>query len=221
VPKKDPIRRDFFVHAFREEDLPPSIRVQFIVRDTDVDAPLEPRPIEFVLLIEAKQKGFQTTWQIPPPTKYQNKLKMFEEEAERLLTLRISWLEILRDLVGLVESTAIELGWRTKRIPKEIKDSDIGDYEASSLLMQYEIVRILLEPIGRSGSDLEGVADLYMLPAYDDVVSLYYNGNKWHIHQVTSREGTATSGTTSTSVSWPLSKADLRRVLEEMKNNAG
>ena len=28
----------------------------------------------------------------------------------------------------------------------------------------------------------EGVIDLYLMPAYDDIASIYYSGDRWNLH---------------------------------------
>lgn len=91
------------------------------------------------------------------------------EEPEKL---RDEWLSRLCALVDMVESWARELGWASRRIEKEMKDSEIGGYLAPALLIQKETSRVLLEPIARSAPAADGIVDLYLMPAYDDVASL-------------------------------------------------
>ena len=47
--------------------------------------------------------------------------------------------------------------------------------------MQEGTVRIILEPIARSTPGAEGVVDLYLMPAYDDVATLFYEDG-WKLH---------------------------------------
>ena len=65
----------------------------------------------------------------------------------------------------------------------------------------------------------EGLADLYLMPGYDDIASIYYYGNKWHLHYLA--PGSKTVASIRESEAKPLSKANLKRVLEEMKKHAG
>ena len=39
-----------------------------------------------------------------------------------------------------------------------------------------------MEPVARSSPGIEGLVDLYLLPAYDDIASLYHYSGKWHVH---------------------------------------
>jgi hypothetical protein len=99
-----------------------------------------------------------------------------------------------------------------------MEDSEIGTYKAPALLLQKDLVRILLEPIARSAPGTEGVVDLYLMPAYDDIASLYFYDGDWQLHYMS-----PTSPTVSTirdAEHRPLTKDTLRSVLDEMSNNA-
>ena len=74
-------------------------------------------------------------------------------------------------------------------------------------------------PIARAAPGADGVVDLYLMPAYDDIASLYYYGNRWHIHYMA--EDAAVVAKRRDGQSRPLSKASLRKVLEELKSHAG
>src|SRR5262245_30172704 len=88
--------------------------------------------------------------------------------------LRDEWLSRLSDLTNLVRGWAEELDWSTPVISKRMKDSVLGPYEATALLMQKETTRVLLDPVARFAPGADGVVDLYLMPAYDDIASLYY-----------------------------------------------
>ena len=64
--------------------------------------------------------------------------------------LREEWLERMSILMESVEKWAEELGWATRRIEKEIDDSEIGRHRVPALLLQQETTRMLLDPIARS-----------------------------------------------------------------------
>ena len=102
------------------------------------------------------------------------------------------WLVTLSSLVDQVETWAKAAGWATRRIEKSMRDREIGDYRAPAVMMQDDFVRILLEPLGHSsarGSD--GLADIYRMPAYDDVARLYHDDLGWHIFGVSPFPATA------------------------------
>lgn len=132
--------------------------------------------------------------------------------------LRDEWLTRLSDLIQTVRTWAGTLGWSTRQIEVTLTDSQIGKYKAPALLLQDDAIRILVEPIARSAPGTEGVVDLYLMPAYDDIASLYHYDHDWHVHY--KFPGTPTEATLRDSEAKPLSQETLREVLEAMKQNA-
>ena len=143
----------------------------------------------------------------------------FDDDARRRVRILHPWLKLLDGLIDMVKRWADELGWSTKVIPKPMSDSEVGDYRAPALLLQEGVTRILLEPIARSAPGAQGVADLYLMPAYDDIATLYYYDGKWHVHYA-KPTGLAVASTRE-GESRPLTKASLRDVLAEMTSHAG
>jgi hypothetical protein len=132
--------------------------------------------------------------------------------------LRDDWLTQLRDLINDVQRCAEASGWSTRQIEKNMEDSEIGKYQAPALLLQMDATRLLLEPIARSAPGAEGVVDLYLMPAYDDIASLYFYDGQWHVHYMFA-EMANVAAVRDTSAK-PLSDESLREVLDEMKKNA-
>jgi hypothetical protein len=129
-----------------------------------------------------------------------------------------NWLKRLSALIGDVEVWAGEIGWATKRLDVSLSDSHLGKYKAPALLMQDDGVRLLLEPIARTAPGAEGVVDLYLMPAYDDIASLYFYDNSWHVHYISPKSPTVARIRDADGK--PLSLDSLREVLEAMKENA-
>lgn len=147
-----------------------------------------------------------------------NEVRMFMSAIPHANQLRDEWLRRLSDLIERVQAWAHALGWSTRRIEVILTDSQIGKYKAPALLLQEDVIRILLEPIGRSAPGAEGVVDLYLMPAYDDIASLYFYDNDWHIHYMF--PGSPTVADIRDAQAKPLSHDTLREVLEAMKHNA-
>ena len=132
--------------------------------------------------------------------------------------LRTEWLDKLDTLLRAVDVWVQELGWSTRRIEKAMEDSEIGPYRAPALLMQQDAVRILLDPIARIAQGAEGVVDLYLLPAYDDIASIFYANGRWQLeHQLANQPA---MDTTPDVASKPLSKEVLAAAIEAMKASA-
>lgn len=132
--------------------------------------------------------------------------------------LKNSWLERLRSLVDSVETWARALDWSTRRIEKKMEDTEIGVYRAPALIMQKETTRVLLEPVARSTLGADGVVDLYLMPAYDDIASLYYFDGEWKLHYMFPASKNAASIDQTESLEF--TKESFNRVLEEMIQNA-
>ncbi len=200
------------------EDVPEQIFVSFVTRRSPRDKESSKRPghaAEFVARVLRDGDKIRVVWDNPPPAKVRREL---HEEALRRMAARIAWIDRVTELVLLVQRYADELGWATKRINKRMEDSYLANYEADALLLQKETTRVLLEPAGSSAPGAEGVVDLYLLPGYDDIATLYYYDDGWHLHYPT-RGAPATAGDREPEAK-PLSKAALRKVLEEMTKNA-
>ena len=132
--------------------------------------------------------------------------------------LRAEWLEHLSSLTELVGSWAAELDWSTRQIEKKMKDSRLGSYAAPALIMQKGTTRVLLDPIARFAPGSDGVVDLYLMPAYDDIASLYLVNGKWQLHYMF--PGSPVAATIRDAESVPLSKEALSQVLDEMSEDA-
>jgi hypothetical protein len=131
---------------------------------------------------------------------------------------RSIWIEKVKKLVAEVEPWVKELGWQTRRINKRLDDSEIGRHRVPALLMQEGTTQVLLEPVGRSASGIEGVVDLYILPAYDDIATLYFYDGGWNIHYYF--EATPVAGAVREAPGIPLTKDALKRVLDKMQADA-
>jgi hypothetical protein len=132
--------------------------------------------------------------------------------------LRDAWQKRLSRLVDDVRLWAEESDWSTRLISKKMNDSRLGRYEAPALLMQKETTRILLDPIARFVPGAEGVVDLYLMPAYDDIATLIDLEGRWHLLYTPPPEGVLP--TVEEAEPQPLTKAVLIQVLDEMMAHA-
>jgi hypothetical protein len=132
--------------------------------------------------------------------------------------LRMAWLDRLNELVDRIADWAGELGWSTRRIEKQMDDSQIGPYTAPVLLLQDETTRLMLEPIARSAPGVDGIVDLYLMPAYDDIASLFCVNDEWRIHHVVAGGGNGTIDRVGDSQ--PLSRESFQKAVDEMRQHA-
>ena len=95
---------------------------------------------------------------------------------------KAEWLGRLHSLVDEVEGWARTSGWRTRRIAKTVSERRLGTYKVPVLLMEKDAVEVVLNPVARFVPGAEGAVDLYVAPAYDDIASLYFEGDHWVVH---------------------------------------
>jgi hypothetical protein len=132
--------------------------------------------------------------------------------------IRKEWVDRLNRLVDDVEEWGRSLDWATRRIDKPMNDETIGPYRAPGLLMQREFTRIILDPISRKTPGSEGCVDLYLMPAFDDIASLYFYDERWNVHYPL--PDSQDVETIRDVPARPLTKEMLAEILNEMVQHA-
>lgn len=132
--------------------------------------------------------------------------------------IRTVWLQRLSGLIEAIESWSGGLGWVTRRIEISLNDSQLGKYKAPALRIQKDTTQVLVEPISHSAPGADGVVDLYLMPGYDDIASLYFRQGVWHIHYM--YPGSPEVATIGDTEAKPLARESLAEVLEEMRRHA-
>jgi hypothetical protein len=130
---------------------------------------------------------------------------------------RDEWIQLLRELVKTVDGW-VKPDWSTREIDKEMQDSVLGSYNAPALLMQRAFTRVLLEPITRFAPGTDGVVDVYLMPAYDDIASLFRVGGQWKLNYAF-RGGNGVARSRSAE-SMALPRENFLRVLEAVSGHA-
>lgn len=138
-------------------------------------------------------------------------------QVDDLAAVRAEWLKQLFALASQVKVWAEKSHWRTRMVSRPTRDSVLGRFEVPLLLMEREGVEVALNPVSRFVPGAEGAVDLYVVPAYDVVVSLYLDNGEWSLHDVFSRAGAAGIHEAE---AMPLSEATIIRVLDEMAGHA-
>jgi len=131
---------------------------------------------------------------------------------------RDEWIRQLRSLTDRIRGWVEKSGWNTREVERSMRDSVLGDYKAPALLMQRETVQVILDPVGRFAPGTEGVVDLYLLPAYGDISSLYLVDGEWRLHYAF-RDKPAVARI-KPAEAMPLEEATLMRVLDEIAAHA-
>jgi hypothetical protein len=131
---------------------------------------------------------------------------------------RDRWQEQVEELVAQVVCWVEPHDWVTKRYPKRMRDSDGSVFEVPSLFLQKGPTRLLLDPVAYDAPGTEGIVDLYLMPTYDDMASLYLIEGRWQIHYVFPNQS-AVAGIRQPEV-MELSETKINRVLDEIASHA-
>lgn len=122
-------------------------------------------------------------------------------------------------LVEQVRNWAEAQEWVTKPYPKRLRDEDDQKFEAPSLYLQKGPTRVLLDPVAYDVPGSEAVVDLYLMPTYDDVASLYFEEGAWKIRYEFPppvEGGQESSGLQS----FPLTQENTLQVLDSIATHA-
>jgi hypothetical protein len=128
-------------------------------------------------------------------------------------TVKAKWLKCLNDLASQVKNWVEPRGWRTRLVAKPTRDSFLGRFEVPLLLMERDGVEVALNPVSRFVTGSDGAVDLYVVPAYDEVASLYLADGRWTLYHASDQ---AEAGKNGEAEAMPLSESTVNRVLDEM-----
>jgi hypothetical protein len=186
-------------------------------RDERGEGGIPKRVPQYIVAVRGTPDNLEFDWSGSPDNPGSAGAEIQAEIGARMEE-RFTWIDRVTQLVKDVEQWAREMGWATKRVEKKLDDARVGTHRLPALLMQADTCRIILEPVGRSAPGTDGVVDLYLMPAYDDIASIYHYGGRWNLHYVL--PGRRAVATVREAEALPLSKETLERVLDEMKQHA-
>ena len=214
-----PGKQQYMVNIYESKDTPEALVFTFVPKGLPGTHGTDERPQrvpQYIVLVQGNDGTMAFDWSRTPDDPGTARAEL-EHEARQRVKSRTRWIGMVTDLVVVVEQWGQELGWATRRIEKRLDDSQIGKHQVPALLMQEGTCRVMLEPVGRSAPGVEGVVDLYRLPAYDDIATLYYYGERWNLHYLFPGSSAAS---VREAAGVPLSKEALQRVLEELTQHA-
>ncbi len=200
----------FQVSIFPQDDNPHVVKVTFVPKHEHTAG-----PEQFIVTVDLRENSMN--WE-----KTRDNPETLREEFEREVSVRMSmraeWTNRIVDLVDDVDKCGSELGWSTRRIAYRVDDSYIGRHELPALVMQKDLCKVILQPVSRTPQGASGLVDLYLLPQYDDIASLYFYNNQWYVHYLFDNDQEVK--TIREATSRPLSKDVLNDVLTEMAAHA-
>ena len=122
-------------------------------------------------------------------------------------------------LVKQVKTRVEPHEWVTKRCPKRMRDVNRQIFEIPALYLQKGPVRVLLDPVAYDVPGAEGVVDLYLMPTYDDLASLYFESGEWVIHYAFPPAPSETHSVAE-AATLALSEETINQVLDSIADHA-
>jgi hypothetical protein len=142
-----------------------------------------------------------------------------ESQTENNAVVLAHWQDRLNLLVHEIKEWVERAGWRTRTIQKPTDDRTLGRHTVPVLLMEKDTVEVALNPVSPLVPGAEGAVDLYLVPAYDDIASLYYSSGHWLIHYAFP-VGPRETDSVIESDAMPLSEETIIRVLNSIASHA-
>lgn len=99
------------------------------------------------------------------------------------------WVQVVEGLVSDIDGWCRDRGWPTRKLYKSVVEPSIGGYLVPALRFQIDLTKLMLEPVARFVSGADGLADLYKMPEYDDVASVYRLNDGWWIREAAAADG--------------------------------
>jgi hypothetical protein len=109
--------------------------------------------------------------------------------------------------------------WVTKRYLKTVRDSAKMVVPVWSLRLQKGATLLLLDPVGYDVPGAEAAVDLYLMPRYDDIASLFFEGGQWVFNYVFPADPRETSSVIPTET-LPVTKESINKVLDTIAEHA-
>jgi len=122
-------------------------------------------------------------------------------------------------LVQQVRDWAEPQEWVTKPYTKKMRDAEGQLFEIPALYLQKGPIRVLLDPIAYDVPGSQGLVDLYLMPTYDDLASLYLESGEWKVHYTFPSDPFETHSTLE-SDALPLTEQTINQVLDSIANHA-
>lgn len=129
------------------------------------------------------------------------------------------WLDLLNDLVENATAWAEATGWATRLTSRDVNEKDGVRYEVPVLELGRGEAEVSLVPVARKVPGADGLVDLYVMPDFDDVASLYREDGQWFLHYAFHPDPLSTRSAIETE-RLPLDETSLNRVLNDIAAHA-
>lgn len=144
-------------------------------------------------------------------------MAMSEPKVTELPPEMAGWLDCLNLLVRSVQEWSATSGWQGRLTSKHMAEKGLGRYEVPVLVLDREDAEVSLVPVARQVPGADGLVDLFRMPAYDAVASLYLEKGQWFIHYAFTSDPTEARSVIEPE-RLPLEEGSLNRVLDDIAN---
>ncbi|MBS0261245.1 MAG: hypothetical protein JSS02_04755 [Planctomycetes bacterium] len=117
------------------------------------------------------------------------------------------------------EAVLAEMNQLARRDEKRMRDETGNVYSVQSLTIFLGPMRLLLDPNGYNLPGCDGAIDLYLLPPYDPVATLYLEDGEWYIYSADPMPEESATRPTDCGKS-ALTKKSIATLLESIERNA-
>jgi hypothetical protein len=145
---------------------------------------------------------------------------MSESDANGLPAEVSGWLDHLNGLVASVQEWSGASGWRGRLTSKHMAEKGVGRYVVPVLVLDRDDDEVSVVPVARRVPGADGLVDLFRMPAYDPVASLYLEEGQWFIHHAFSPEPAEEVHAAIEARRLPLEERSLNRVLDDVTKAA-
>ena len=129
------------------------------------------------------------------------------------------WLDLLKGLVENVKAWAEAASWGTRLTGRDVNEKGGLRYEVPVLVLNRGEAEVSLVPVARKVPGGDGLVDLYVMPDFNDVASLYREDGQWFFHYAFHSAPMETHSEIETE-RFPLDEASLNRVLNDIAAHA-
>ena len=146
-------------------------------------------------------------------------MAMLGPDATDLPAEVADWLGYLNNLVESVQEWSAASGWRGRLTSKHMAENGLGRYEVPVLVLDRDDAEVSLVPVARQVPGADGLVDLFRMPVYDAVASLYLEEGQWFIHYAFTPDTAEVRSAVETE-RLPLDEGSLNRVLDDITKAA-
>ena len=125
------------------------------------------------------------------------------------------WLDRLDELLMSVQEWSATSGWHGRLTGKHIAESGLSRYEVPVLVLSRDDAEVSLVPVARKVPGADVLVNIFRMPAYDLVASLFQEEAQWFILYAFTPDS-AEARVVIEATRLPLKEGSFNRVLDDI-----